>query len=640
MQRRGFLRAGLLGPLSGLLPAFLQNALGGTSGSQAPAAKEVAPPPIPAEARLRQKARVELMQVALGRRPADLIIQNGTLLNTATLELLPQMSLAISGGRIAAVGDVRRCMGPGTRVIDAAGMHLVPGFIDAHYHCESSRLSATQHARVTLPMGLTAYFEGTHEITNAASGLPGVQYFIDEGRVLPQKIYPCVSSATPPSPMETTSGYIGYQEALRSFQQWPDAVRGIDEVMDLPRILDGSERLHGVIQAAIDASRIVEGHGSPPLEVLDGWIAAGISSSHSPRVAEALTMLRKGVYLQLKADRTTEIIKQFLELPLKDWRCVGLAVDDRPVDELLELGSIDYEVRRMIELGVPAPVAYQMGTLNNALHWRVDRDHGILAPGRYADVLLISDLRQVKIEKVFANGELVAEQGRLVKEIAIPSIPEYARNRVVLKRPLRASDFEIAAPPNRTEVTATVLKPRYFSRDLAPITQKLRVKDGRVERDLSRGITKFAIIERYRRTGNIGVSFWEMGFNQGAIAWTVNHDHHNLGVIGATDEDMAFAANRVAELQGGFVVAKDGKVLAELALPVAGLMTHEDPHGVARKITALNRVANEFHPVASLAGRTTDLLTFINLTCDPWKYSLTDLGLYNLETQERMPAVY
>jgi adenine deaminase len=489
-------------------------------------------------------------------------------------------------------------------------------------------------------MGLTAYFEGTHEITNAAGGLPGVQYFIDEGRALPQKIYPCVSSATPPSPMETTSGYIGYQEAMHSFQQWPDAVRGIDEVMDLPRILDGSERLHGVIQAAIDTSRIVEGHGSPPLEVLDGWIAAGIFSSHSPRIAEALTMLRKGVYLQLKADRTTEIVKQFLELPLKDWSRVGLAVDDRPVDELLELGSMDHEVRRMIELGVPVPVAYQMGTLNNAVHWRVDQNHGILAPGRYADVLLISDLRQVKIEKVIANGELFAEQGRLVKEMTIPNIPEYARNCVVLKRPLRASDFEIAAPPNRTEVTATVLKPRYFSRDLGPITQKLRVKEGRVERDLSRGITKFAIIERYGRTGSIGVSFWEMGFDQGAIAWTVNHDHHNLGVIGATDEDMAFAANRVAELQGGFVVAKGGKVLAELALPITGLMTHEDPHSVARKITALNRVANEFHPVASLAGRTTDLLTFMNLTCDPFKYSLTDLGLCNLETQERMPAVY
>ena len=610
-----------MGPFAAALP--------GARAGQKTAPPE-SPAGIPGEAQARQKARIQLMQTALGRRPADAVIRNGTLLNTATLELLPEMSIAVSGKRIAAVGDVRRCVGPSTRIIEAGGLYLVPGLVDAHYHCESSRLSATQHARATLPHGLTAYFEGTHEITNAAAGLPGVRYFVEEGLSLPQKIYPCVSSATPPSPVETTSGYIGYQEVLRSFRQWPESVLGIDEVMDLPRVLDGSERLHGVIQAALDVHRRVEGHGSPASELLDGWIAAGISSTHSPRAAEALHMLRKGLHVQLKIDRTAEIIEQLLKLPLKDWRQVGLAVDDRPADELLEIGSLDHEVRRAIELGVPTLTAYQMGTLNNAQHWRVDGDHGILAPGRYADVLLISDLEKVKIEKVIADGDVVAEQGRMTREIRIPGIPEYVRNRVVLKRPPRASDFEISAPPGRSEVSATVLKPRYFSRDLGPLTQKLRVRNGLVERDLARGITKFAIIERYGRTGNIGLSFWELGFDQGAIAWTVNHDHHNLAVIGATDEDMAFSANRVAELQGGFVIARGGKVLAELALPIAGLMTHEDPHEVARKITTLNRIANELHPVPSLAGRTTDLLTFINLTCDPWKYALTDRGLFNL----------
>jgi adenine deaminase len=281
-----------------------------------------------------------------------------------------------------------------------------------------------------------------------------------------------------------------------------------------------------------------------------------------------------------------------------------------------------------------------MATLNNAQHWRVDHDHGVLAPGRYADVLIISDLKQVRIDQVYANGELVAEAGRLVKELPIPQIPDYARNRVQLKRPLRVSDFEIQAPSNRTQVSAYVLKPRYFSRDLGPLTRQLKVRNGLVERDLSNGITKFAIVERYRRTGNIGVSFWELGFKEGAIAWTVHHDHHNLAVTGATDEEMALAANRCAELQGGFVIVRDGKVVAELALPIAGLMTHEAPESVARRITLLDRIANEFQPVPALAGHTTDLLTFMNLTCDPWKYSLTDLGLFNLETQERMPVVF
>jgi adenine deaminase len=586
------------------------------------------------------QARLRLMRVALGREPADLVITDGTLLDTITGELLPGWGVAIAGDRIAAVGDVTRRAGPKTATVSAKGLTLVPGFVDAHYHCESSRVTARRHAEVTLPQGLTAYFEGTHEITNAARGLPGVEYFVEAGRRLPQKIYPCVSSATPPSPLETTSGHIGYAETVQAFERWPNEARGIDEVMDLPRVLDGSARLHGVIQATLDDRRVAAGHGSPPLDVLDGWIAAGIMSSHSPRVAEALTMLRKGVHLQLKTERTADIIKQLLGLPLRDWRNVGLAVDDRTVADLLDRGGMDYEVRAAIALGVPPITAYQMATINNAAHWQVSQHHGILAPGRYADVLLVSDLGKVSIDRVFANGRLVAERGRLTGGLDTTPPDPSLRNTVKLSRPLRAADFEILAPPNRTDVQAYVLPPRYFSRELGPITRTLTVRGGRVQRDLPRGITKFAVIERYGKGMSIGVSFWELGFDQGAIAWTVNHDHHNLGVLGATDEDMAVAANRCAAIEGGYVIVKDGKVLKELPLPIAGLMSDDDPATVADKLRRLDKLAGEFHPAPSLAEHPTDRITFMNLTCDPWKYSLTDRGLFNLETQQRMPVVF
>lgn len=595
---------------------------------------------LPADAQQRMQDRLRLMRVALRREPADAVIVDGTLLDTITGELLPDWGVAIAGDRIAAVGDVSGHAGPNTARISAKGMTLVPGFVDAHYHCESSRLSARRHAEVTLPQGLTAYFEGTHEITNAARGLPGVDYFAEAGRRLPQKIYPCVSSATPPSPVETTSGHIGYAETRRAFERWPFQAPGIDEVMDLPRVLDGSPRLHGVIQATLDDRRIVAGHGSPPLDVLDGWIAAGIMSSHSARFAEALTMLRKGVHLQLKTERTAEMIKQFLQLPLRDWRNVGLAVDDRTAAELLDRGGMDYEVRTAIELGVPAITAYQMATINNAAHWQVGHLHGVLAPGRYADVLIVSDLEKVVIDRVFASGRLVAERGRLTATLDAGPLDPALRNTVRLSRALRAADFEVLAPPDRAEVQAYVLPPRYFSRELGPITKRLPVSGGRVQRDLSRGITKFSIVERYGKGMSIGTSFWEIGFNQGAIAWTVNHDHHNLGVIGATDEDMAVAANRCAAIEGGYVIVKDGKILAELPLPIAGLMSDDDPRAVADAIRNLDKVAARLSPVASLAEHPTDRITFMNLTCDPWKYSLTDLGLFNLETQERIPAVF
>jgi adenine deaminase len=595
---------------------------------------------LPAAAQDRMRARLRLMRVALGQEPADLVITDGTLLDTITGELLPGWGVAIAGDRIAAVGDVDRYAGSGTARVSAKGATLVPGFVDAHYHCESSRVSARRHAEVTLPQGLTAYFEGTHEITNAGRGLPGVEYFVQASRRLPQKIYPCVSSATPPSPLETTSGHIGYAEAARAFEQWSDEARGIDEVMDLPRVLDGSARLHGVIQATLDDRRIVAGHGSPPLNVLDAWIAAGIMSSHSARIAESLTMLRKGVHLQLKTERSADIIKQLLDLPLRDWRNVGLAVDDRTVADLLDRGGIDYEVRAAIALGLPPITAYQMATINNAAHWQVSHLHGILAPGRYADVLIVSDLEKVVIDRVFANGRLVAERGRLTGPLDAGPLDPSLRNTVRLSRELRATDFEILAPPNRREVQAYVLPPRYFSSELGPITRTLPVTGGRVQRDLPRGITKFAIVERYGKGMSIGVSFWELGFDQGAVAWTVNHDHHNLGVLGATDEDMAVAANRCAAIEGGYVIVKDGKVLAELPLPIAGLMSDDDPAVVAEKIRRLDKVAADLHPAPSLAEHPTDRITFMNLTCDPWKYSLTDRGLFNLETQQRMPVVF
>jgi adenine deaminase len=600
----------------------------------------VPPGALPAAAQDRMRARFRLMRVARGQEPADLVISDGTLLDTLTGELLQGWGVAIAGDRIAAVGNVERHVGSGTDRVSAKGMTIVPGFVDAHYHCESSRLSARRHAEVTLPQGLTAYFEGTHEITNAARGLPGVEYFVEAGRRLPQKIYPCVSSATPPSPVETTSGYIGYTEAALAFERWPEEARGIDEVMDLPRVLDGSARLHGVIQATLDDRRVVAGHGSPPLDVLDAWIAAGIMSSHSARAAEALTMLRKGVHVQLKTERSAEMIRQFLDLPLRDWRNVGLAVDDRTVADLLDRGGMDYEVRTAIALGVPAITAYQMATINNAAHWQVSHLHGVLAPGRYADILLVSDLEKVVIDRVFASGRLVAEGGRLARPLDAAQVDPSLRNTVRLSRDLRSSDFEILAPPNRQDVQAYVLPPRYFSRELGPITRALPVSGGRVQRNLPRGITKFAIVERYGKGMTIGVSFWELGFDQGAIAWTVNHDHHNLGVLGATDEDMAIAANRCAAIEGGYVIVNDGKVLAELPLPIAGLMSDDHPVDVAAMIRKLDQVATALHPAASLADHPTDRITFMNLTCDPWKYSLTDLGLFNLETQQRIPAVF
>ena len=244
------------------------------------------------------------------------------------------------------------------------------------------------------------------------------------------------------------------------------------------------------------------------------------------------------------------------------------------------------------------------------------------------------------IDRVFANGRLVAERGRLTAPLDGGPLDPSLRDSVRLSRDAACADFEVLAPPAAAKSRHTSCRRAISRASSAPSRRRLPVRDGRVQRDLARGITKYAIVERYGKGMTIGVSFWELGFEQGAIAWTVNHDHHNLGVIGATDEDMAVAANRCAAIEGGYVIVKGGKVLAELPLPIGGLMSDDDPVEVAEQIRTLDRVATELHPVPSLAEHPTDGITFMNLTCDPWKYSLTDLGLFNLETQERMPVVF
>ncbi len=282
-------------------------------------------------------------------------------------------------------------------------------------------------------------------------------------------------------------------------------------------------------------------------------------------------MLRRGFDIQLKVEREAWTIERLLRQPV-DWGRIGLAVDDRPVERLLRDGGLDHEIRAAIKLGVPVVRAYQMATINNARHWRLDRDHGGIAPGRYADILVVSVLERVAVVRVFAAGREVARDGALLTPVDPRPAPAYATNTVRLRRPLQMEDLAVSAPAGRDVVYVMVIPPFYWSRDVEPITRRLSVRDG---------INKVAVIDRHRASGNIGLAFWAWGLQRGAVALTVLHDSHNLCVIGADDRDMVVAVNRVAEMQGGLAVARDGRVQAELALPIWGLMSDAEPAKVA-----------------------------------------------------------
>ncbi|MCX6648346.1 MAG: amidohydrolase family protein [Candidatus Bathyarchaeota archaeon] len=579
--------------------------------------------------------RRRLMEVALGQAPPDTIIENGVLVDVATRRLVDGVYISISGGRVASISKERQKAGPKTRMIDAGGAYLAPGLVDAHYHIESSRLSPRRHAQITLPHGTTTLFEGSHEICNPL-GLDGVRYLLEEAEGLPQKIFVGLSSATPPTPYETAGAYIGGKEAEEALKL--KGVAGVDEVMDYTALFNGEERLHGVIEAGLASGKVVEGHGVPSPPQADAFLATGVSSTHfSGDGAKALALLERGCFLELKSRDSRQAIRELLAAGI-DWQMVGMCVDDRPAEKISQLGHLDYELRISIEEGLNPVTAIQLATLNNARHWRKEHEVGIIAPGRHADILFLTDLAAFKIDRVMADGEIVAEKGKLTIDIPIRPAPAYVLNTIKLKKPLTAGDFAVKAPANRASVKAAVLRPFYFSADLPPITQELPADGGLVQRDLPHDVNKVAIVRR--DGGGIGVSFWELGYQHGAVAMSVLHDTHNISVVGATDSDMAAAVNRVAEMGGGIAVVRDGAVKAAVPLPIAGLMTDRPLPEVVAGLDRVNEEAAKLHPGKLLGPNPVDTQTFIFLTCFPWGIVLTDRGLVNVRTGQPVPTVW
>ena len=578
--------------------------------------------------------RRRLMEVALGQVSPDTIVDNGVLVDVATRRLIEGVFIAISGGRVASISKERQKAGPKTKIIDANGAYLSPGLVDAHYHIESSRLSPRRHAQITLPHGTTTLFEGSHEICNPL-GLNGVKYILEEAEGLPQKIFVGLSSATPPTSYETAGAYIGGKEAEEALRL--EGVAGVDEVMDYTALFKGEERLHNVITAGLASGKVVEGHGVPSPPQADAFLATGVSSTHfSGDGAKAIALLERGCFLELKPRDSRQAIHELVATDI-DWQMVGMCVDDRPAERISQLGHLDYELRICIEEGLDPVTAIQLATLNNARHWRKEHEVGIIAPGRHADILFLTDLDAFKFDRVMADGEIVAEKGKLTVDIPIKPAPAYVLNTIKLRKPLTAKDFEVKTPANSLKVKLAVLRPYYFSADLPPITKELLVEDGLVQRDLANDVNKVAIVRR--DGGGMGISFWELGYRHGAVAMSVLHDTHNISVIGATDSDMALAVNRVAEMGGGIVVMRDGVVKADVPLPIAGLMTDRP---LTEVITGLNRVNEEaakLGPGKLLGPNPVDTQTFIFLTCFPWGIVLTDRGLVNVRTGQPVPGV-
>ncbi|KUO40367.1 MAG: hypothetical protein AVW06_02480 [Hadesarchaea archaeon DG-33-1] len=574
--------------------------------------------------------RTGLVDVALGRAPADIVISGGRLVNVNTLEVEKGVDVALKGKRITLVGDGKHCIGKGTAVVKAEGKYLVPGLLDAHVHIESSMVTVTQFAGAVLPRGTTGVFIDPHEIANVL-GMRGVKLMLDEGASLPLKVFATLPSCVPSAPgLETTGAEIGPADIAEGLK-W-ERVVGLGEVMNFPGVLAGEKKIHDEIQVTSGQRGAIEGHAPGLLgRELSAYVAAGVRSDHeSSTREEAIEKLRLGMKLEIRegsaAKNLKALIKPILELKLDTRHCL-LATDDRHPSDLIREGHMDHVVRRAIEEGVDPVKAIQMATINTAEHFRVDDVVGSISPGKLADILIADSIKNFSVEKVVADGKVVAENGRLLIKLPAPRYPKFARRTMNLGR-VGPGDFDV-----KTSVRTARAKVRAIGLVEGQIFTEheiasLEVENGLVKPDPANDIVKVAVVERHKATGNIGRGFVRgFGIKKGAIASSVGHDAHNVIIVGTNERDMAVAVNAIARMGGGQTVVNEGEILAKVELPIAGLMSNEPLEVVSSKLEALHKAAERLGiGLESLLMR----LSFLSLAVIP-KLRITDKGLVDVE---------
>lgn len=540
----------------------------------------------------RYEVSRQLGQVALGQSPAELVIKNGTLVNVFTGELQANMDVAVAAGRIAYIGNADHTIGEGTKVIDAKGRYITPGLLDGHMHVESTMLTVTEFAKAAIASGTTGIYMDPHEIANVF-GMEGVRWMHEEGQQLPLKVFTTIPSCVPATfDLEDGGAELGVSD-IEEGLTWPGTA-GLGEVMNFPGVVHGDPTMIGEIEATLRAGKTVTGHF--PAEddrMLQAYLATGVSSDHETVTREqALEKVRLGMHLMIREGSAWQDIKEVIKVVTEDkvrTDNMSLITDDVYPQTLVRLGHMNHIVRRAMEEGVDPVTAIQLGTINVARYFGMELDLGSISPGNSADILLIDDLNRMVPSVVIADGEVVAENGRLVVEFPSYQYPEKAYQSVRLARALAPEDFLLRSKTDsaaRTEVN--VVRVIENSARTAKMTAVLPVVDGIIRPDLEQDVVQLACIERHRGTGQISLGFASgFGLKAGAVASTVAHDSHNLLVMGTNVDDMAFAANELAACGGGMIVVRDGKVLAKVAMPIAGLLADRPVEVVAEEVAAL-----------------------------------------------------
>lgn len=587
----------------------------------------------------------DLIAVAQGQKAAETVIRGAKLVNVNTREVLDGMDVAVCCGRVAYVGNADHCIGPDTRVIEADGRYLAPGFLDGHIHVESSMMGAAQYARAVVPHGTVGIYWDPHEVANV-TGLDGVKVMVEDARRTPLKAMVTTPSCVPAVPgFEDTGSAIG-PEDIAETMEW-DSVVGLGEMMNFPGVLAGDDHPLGEIAATLKADECVTGHYSIPEtdRGLNAYVASGVRCDHeSTRAEDVLAKVRLGQYAQLRegsAWRDLAHLAPAITSGDIDTRFINLISDDTHPNTLVEYGHLDHILRRAVAEGIDPVTAIQMVTINTATCFHMDNELGSIAPGKCADMVLMGSLEKFDVQMTMIDGEVVAQDGRALFDVEGASYPDWILNTMHLGRDITPETFRIPATDVSGEPlsgpTARVRVMEAVSGRVSNVERHMDVPvaDGQLLADTEHDVLKAFVFERHHETGTLGYGF-TCGYGiHGALAQTVAHDAHNLLVIGDNDEDMAMAANALVECGGGAVAVRDGRVLGLVELPVAGLMSTKPLEEVAKEVAGLEEAWKDMGCTMPSPFMTMGLTS---LACLP-DLRLTNRGLVDCLTFQFVPLI-
>ncbi|MBC1627789.1 adenine deaminase [Listeria welshimeri] len=562
----------------------------------------------------------ERVAVSDGREKADLVIKNGRIVNVFSGEIM-EGDIAIKNGYIAGIGDFSEA----EQIMDAAGEFIVPGFIDAHVHVESAMVTPAEFARVLLPNGVTTIVTDPHEIANVA-GEKGIEFMLEDAKGAPLDMFVMLPSSVPATEGEHNGETLHAKKLHPLYKH--EKVIGLAEVMDFPSVAKGSsDILTKIIDAKKEGGRI-DGHGAGLTSAdLNNYLAVGIRTDHeSTNAKEAVDRLRAGMFVMLREGTVgRDLLQTISAVSEKNSHRFCFCTDDKLINDLITEGSINYNIRLAIENNIDPITAIQMATINAANCHNLPY-LGAVAAGYQADIVFLKDLQTIEISKVLKNGQVVVENGAR-NEAAFEK--QYSETFISPKIQHHLSKQDLELP--LTNDTCYVIGMKQNNLFTEKLMEQVNVENGKFVPSIEKDLLKMAVVERHHNTGCVGVGIVKgFGLKEGAIATTVAHDSHNIVAVGASDEAMEKAINYVTEMGGGIaVVDGTGKVLHDLALPVAGLLSNKPYEEVERDLAGLLKAFNQISNAKGFDPFLT--LSFLTLPVIP-ELKLTDQGLFDFAT--------